>query len=481
MAKTVFSNGTIVTSTYLNKIFGATAGYPMVSPAASDGHIALGWADVKAYGATGDGTTSDSAAIVAAVASGCRRIYFPPGTYRCSVNLDLTGDLVLFGDPNVSVLKPVAGTAYTIKLNTGNASYRMSIQGLKFVSDAAATGAEETIRIGKALSSIDITGCHFDNIYGYPIILDSIASGARVARIIDCKIVQAHSTYCKGIKIENDTAIIEGNHFYQEATDADAITVTRYNGSCLISRNLFERGKLNLLGDTGEAFSGVKFTNNISALTDINLDYVTWAEFSHNRFIVAPTITSDAAAKASHVRFVDNEISVLATNPMVGNSAGDAAENLLGGYVKGVPTADTVANAAVEVVKIGTPTVNRFANIDAQTLYTLYNDTTGAYTVKGLNGGRVWVKVVLQVSMTTSASPDWSHLWCGVYKNSESDAVAVFPVIFDAIAALLTIVRIDGYQRVLCEEGDTLTIKLGNTTGGTVDLGAFGFVEVEGL
>ncbi|MCC6890589.1 MAG: hypothetical protein IT536_18860, partial [Hyphomicrobiales bacterium] len=59
-----------------------------------------GQASVVAFGATGDGTTDDSAAITAAIesirAQGRGVVYFPPGTYRAQ-GLPIYGDVWYVG------------------------------------------------------------------------------------------------------------------------------------------------------------------------------------------------------------------------------------------------------------------------------------------------------------------------------------------------------------------------------------------------
>jgi hypothetical protein len=47
----------------------------------------LPWADVKAFGAKGDGSTDDSSAIIATINSGAAIILFPVGTYKITSNI----------------------------------------------------------------------------------------------------------------------------------------------------------------------------------------------------------------------------------------------------------------------------------------------------------------------------------------------------------------------------------------------------------
>jgi len=67
---------------------------------------------VKDFGATGDGATNDYAAIMLAINSGAKRIYFPGGKYRCdqTISLSAVRGLALEGD---SASLSAGGTGYT--------------------------------------------------------------------------------------------------------------------------------------------------------------------------------------------------------------------------------------------------------------------------------------------------------------------------------------------------------------------------------
>lgn len=76
-------------------------------------------ADVKAYGAVGDGTTDDTAAIQAAInaISSLRaggRLFFPAGLYKCTSSLDFTGV------QNGLVVEGEAGTTWAWELSHRN-------------------------------------------------------------------------------------------------------------------------------------------------------------------------------------------------------------------------------------------------------------------------------------------------------------------------------------------------------------------------
>jgi hypothetical protein len=109
------------------------------------------WSDVRAFGAKGDGTADDTAAIQAAINFAAERhavAYFPPGSYRITSrlrvppNASLQGVGVGFG----SALRPVATDAITIlgKDHRGGFGFRNRIRGLTIMmNDARASKAIE--------------------------------------------------------------------------------------------------------------------------------------------------------------------------------------------------------------------------------------------------------------------------------------------------------------------------------------------------
>ena len=85
------------------------------------------FASVKDFGAVGDGSTNDTAAIQAALSSGNKAIFFPSGTYMAS-GLSITGtDMILFG-PGTIKLRSSAN--YPIL--TATSAHRLHIADITF-------------------------------------------------------------------------------------------------------------------------------------------------------------------------------------------------------------------------------------------------------------------------------------------------------------------------------------------------------------
>lgn len=101
--------------------------------------------NVKAYGAKGDGTTNDSAAIMAASANG-GIVYFPPGTYLAPGQLTISKPTTFLGFGS-AVLNHNAGSTAII------ANAPVNISGLKIVGHDSSSGLAISINSGPSFIS----------------------------------------------------------------------------------------------------------------------------------------------------------------------------------------------------------------------------------------------------------------------------------------------------------------------------------------
>jgi hypothetical protein len=111
---------------------------------------------VKDFGATGNGSTDDTAAIQAAIASG-HSVYIPKGTYKISAALDLTaGNLNFYGE-NKALISIVQYTNNIPVAKIGG--YNLNISGITFTYNTEQpitnTGANALEIYGMAWGSID--------------------------------------------------------------------------------------------------------------------------------------------------------------------------------------------------------------------------------------------------------------------------------------------------------------------------------------
>ena len=109
------------------------------------------FANVRSYGATGDGITDDTAAIQNAVNAN-DAVYFPAGTYKVSSAVSLKANSTMFGEGASSVIL-YTGTAASqgaFYVNSGSATVyvdNVTIQDLKFVGQSVTLGFSEFVHL----------------------------------------------------------------------------------------------------------------------------------------------------------------------------------------------------------------------------------------------------------------------------------------------------------------------------------------------
>jgi parallel beta-helix repeat protein len=138
---------------------------------------------VTQYGATGDGTTNDTAAVQAAI-NGSLNVYFPPGTYSCG-QLTLRSNLNLVGaGQGVAILRHRSGTNAFGLFGTGVLGVRISGLTLDGNSAGNTTGGMG-VRLEGVSSHIRIEDCRvtdwrFDGIA-------SVSTGSYLD-VVNCRI-----------------------------------------------------------------------------------------------------------------------------------------------------------------------------------------------------------------------------------------------------------------------------------------------------
>lgn len=120
----------------------------------------------EAYGAVGDGTTNDTAAIQAALdaasAASGGTVFFPKGTYKTTAALTVAANVSLQGiGPAASIIALAHGSANVLTLAAANTNFT-SIVGLKVGASQANTGATVSAVLGRKLK---IDNCWLGNPY----------------------------------------------------------------------------------------------------------------------------------------------------------------------------------------------------------------------------------------------------------------------------------------------------------------------------
>ena len=155
---------------------------------------------VKDFGATGDGSTNDTAAIQAALNAGAGKgVYLPAGTYNTSAVLTVSSNTSFYGDGNTSVIN-VQPTASTTTVNNG-----------------IFAGSSASPRTGITISSLKLLGTNEVAIsaVGPPPTTTAYATGIACEKsnfltIQDCEIVKFGS----GIVVSSQNCIIRNNKLW---------------------------------------------------------------------------------------------------------------------------------------------------------------------------------------------------------------------------------------------------------------------------
>lgn len=127
---------------------------------------------VKDFGAVGDGTTNDTAAIQLALNTSSN-VYFPVGNYRVTAQLNIvTSGQTVYGDGDLSILTADSGTFTVLRAYNVN---DVTVKGLKIVGAGSSTGISD----GACLQFTNVnygtaTGLHCTN-YGFAGVLMQIS------------------------------------------------------------------------------------------------------------------------------------------------------------------------------------------------------------------------------------------------------------------------------------------------------------------
>ena len=204
---------------------------------------------VKDFGATGDGTTDDTAFISAALNSGATTVYFPSGTYKITASIVCTvsNNLTVIGDGAKIDMDSVEITEM-LKFNITAAIDVISVEGLHLDGNGYAKSGIFIDCNGNAVQLLTVQNnfCeYFDNLFTtvstYGIRVDAL--GAESVRIIGNRVYNVTRTQVNpgviasvGIGVYElvHGAIISQNHIENIGSpvgdaDADGVHVFSYN------------------------------------------------------------------------------------------------------------------------------------------------------------------------------------------------------------------------------------------------------------
>lgn len=126
----------------------------------------VGYVTPQDYGATGNGSTDDTAAIQAALtavqAAGGGTVLFPYGTYKISSALSVPSLVSLLGvGPNASVINQTSTSANGITYNPASLSYA-SIEDLTITGPGSGTGVGVLVEANSGAANV--TSCSFQDV-----------------------------------------------------------------------------------------------------------------------------------------------------------------------------------------------------------------------------------------------------------------------------------------------------------------------------
>jgi hypothetical protein len=173
-------------------------------------------ANVKAYGATGDGVTDDTAAIQAACTA-ANGVFFPSGTYKVTSPVTLKSNNFIYGEGASSVIF-YTGTATSqgaLYANSGsNTAYveNLVVQNLKILGNVSTAGFSEFIHLVAfhGVRNCLIDSCEIVGFRGDGIIIGSGDVAGQERHNVD---VTISNCYIDGVNNDNRNGIsvIDGN------------------------------------------------------------------------------------------------------------------------------------------------------------------------------------------------------------------------------------------------------------------------------
>ena len=307
---------------------------------------------VKDFGATGDGTTDDSAAIqtaTTAAASTGKALFFPAGTYRLlnyvtlPSNTEWIGELgsTIYLDPSMTVGTSIGGTARALYANTAT-----NIKLISLVFNSANTGLTKPISICmNSVTNLKVEDCTFQNF--------------------------GNSTYySQGLVVFSSTEIwILNSKFYNNSGDGCALSngTTKYFVSDSEFSNNGDWGLALVIACNNGSVTNNLFFNNTSTATGVDrCSYVTFSNNTMNTNEQGIRVTQFAVSsdKSSHITITGNNItnvgvagiSIEETNPVygqitiVGNSIEGSSNQGIRIYdsVEGSIVGNTIYSCAAE-------------------------------------------------------------------------------------------------------------------------------------
>ena len=242
---------------------------------------------VKDFGAVGDGSTDDAAAIQAAITAinnaGGGAVYFPPTTtyYKCANALNLSANVTLLGYNHTPLTFTNGSTSGDIAISGSNTC----INGLKIT----ASTSSQSVYISQGISNFTLINCL---LYGQ----------TNVGTLF-----QANVTGVTNIVIENN--------IFQYGNYAVLLNSTLTGSYALINNNTFLYNKcVNV--NTLAGFTNVIISNNLMTSTGMTAAYDAFAiDIAHgNTVSVIDNIITNSVLECIHIEDTSTQVLIQGNN-----------------------------------------------------------------------------------------------------------------------------------------------------------------------
>ncbi len=274
------------------------------------------WLNVKTFGATGNGSTDDTVAITAALAtakllSGSPAVYFPAGTYRYTQNITVDGVAVYGEGKTKTFLESAASNRTSWKL-TGSfplicdLTIRTALPVTARDTRPEATGldvyqAQDFVVSRVAIGPVAGAGM---------LVRESGGTTAKPAVIRDC---QVRNTLADGIHVtaRSHNIDIDSNDISETGDDMIAVVSIRFHGD--LCRFIRIANNLVAMQTNGRGISVVGGQN-----VTIDSNFI---EMTYGAGIYVASEASYDTYGASNIAILNNTLTGVATNTALGHGA----------------------------------------------------------------------------------------------------------------------------------------------------------------
>ena len=286
---------------------------------------------VKDYGAVGDGTTDDTAAIQAAVTA-ASQVFIPPGTYKISSAIVLPANVELYGNGDASVLKLYANTVMLSVLTSSVTIRDLKIDGNSGAYTNVSNNAVYVNWTGSAQSRVVIKRVTIRNIAGAGVIALGVSGTPSSDIRIEGNDIENTGTH--GIIVQDyvSNVFILGNRVKATGllvADRPGITAARYGSNVTIANNICI-GSVSALGSSVHGISSDLTTNSTISGNVISnwVGYGIEVGGSSNCTISANSINTTARAGIA--------ISGNQTDPLLGSNVSIIGNNITSAATSGI-------------------------------------------------------------------------------------------------------------------------------------------------